>query len=431
MATEISLNTEEEVRAAAGEWFDENWSPDLSLGEWWERLAESGWGFSTWPTEWYGQGIPSDLGRIVIEERRRVGAPGPPAGIGPNLAAPTIIAHGTEEQKRKYLPDIVTGRVIWCQLFSEPGAGSDLAGLRTKAERDGDEWVVNGQKIWTSGAHLATYGILLARTDPDARKHAGITYFIFDMLQPSVDIRPIREMTGNAVFNEVFFTDAKIPNENVLGDVNAGWNVAMTTLGHERTMLGAGSMSTGGMMMGLSIRRPELIARAGDLAEPTAPAKGSLGGGGAAMLLGLAKMYDKSDNPTSRQDIARIFSLLEIARYTTLRAQAAVERGSRPGPEMSTGKIAASVLVQNMRDAALALMGPYGMLFGDDAPMGGRVHQMALSTPLFSIGGGTDQVQKNIVGERILGLPAEPRPDKEVPFRELATGGILWRGKGD
>jgi len=213
--------------------------------------------------------------------------------------------------------------------------------------------------------------------------------------------------------------------------VNAGWNVAMTTLGHERTMLGAGSMSTGGMMMGLSIKRPELSDRAGDLAEPTAPAKGSLGGGGAAMLFGLAKMYDKVDNPTSRQDIARIFSLLEIARYTTLRAQAAVERGSRPGPEMSTGKIAASVLVQNMRDAALALMGPYGMLFGDDAPMGGRVHQMALSTPLFSIGGGTDQVQKNIVGERILGLPAEPRPDKEVPFRELATGGILWRGKGD
>ena len=275
MATETSLNTEDEVRAAAREWFAENWSPDLSLGEWWERLAESGWGFPTWPTEWYGQGIPSDLGRIVIEERRRVGAPGPPAGIGPNLAAPTIITHGTPEQKRKYLPDIATGKVIWCQLFSEPGAGSDLAGLRTKAERDGDEWVVNGQKIWTSGAHLATYGILLARTDPDARKHAGITYFIFDMLQPSVDIRPIREMTGNAVFNEVFFTDAKIPNENVLGDVNTGWNVAMTTLGHERTMLGAGSMSSGGMMMGLSIKRPELSDRAGDLSEPTAPAAGS------------------------------------------------------------------------------------------------------------------------------------------------------------
>lgn len=425
------MRTEEEVRAAARDWFEKNWSPDLSLGEWWERLAESGWGFPTWPTEWYGQGIPSNFARVVVEERRRIGAPGPPAGIGPNLAAPTIIGHGTEEQKRKYLPDIVTGKLIWCQLFSEPGAGSDLAGLRTKAERDGDEWIVNGQKIWTSGAHLASYGILLARTDPDARKHAGITYFIFDMLQPGVDIRPIREMTGNAVFNEVFFTDAKVPNENVLGDVNAGWNVTMTTLGHERTMLGAGAMSSGGGMMGLSIKRPELSDRAGDLAEPTGAGASPLGGGGAAMLMGLARTYGKSDDPTSRQDIARIYSLLEIGRYTTLRAQAAVERGSRPGPEMSTGKIAASVLVQNLRDAALAITGPYGMLFGDDAPMRGRVHQMALSTPLFSIGGGTDQVQKNIVGERVLGLPAEPRPDKEVAFRELATGGILWRGKGD
>jgi len=414
------------IRREARAWFDKHWDPDLSLGDWWERLAESGWGFPTWSPDWYGRGLSSQLAAVVAEERKRAGAFGPPSGIGVMMAGPTIVAHGTDEQRKRFLPNMVSGKEVWCQLFSEPGSGSDLASLQTRAVRDGDEWVVNGQKVWTSGAQFSKWGILIARTNPDVPKHKGITYFVIDMDQPGVEVRPLKEMTGGATFNEVFFTDARVPDANVLGEVGEGWGVAVTTLAHERNSLGAGGM--GGMGGGEIIGRPDLTRRVGDLVNASsgggemAGMAAAFGGGGGSMIKMLPQLFGKGTDPVVRQDIARIYTLLEIARFTGLRAQAAAARGERPGPEVSTGKLMASTIVRTLRDAGLRIEGPHGMLHGSDAPLGGMLQFLALFSPAVSIAGGTDEVQRNIIGERVLGLPSEPRPDKELPFRELKVG---------
>ena len=411
----------EAVDRDARAWFESSWDPDLSVGEWWRRLADSGWGFPTWPVDWYGRRLAPHETRGLAAVRRAVGALGPPAGIAQGLAGPTIVAHGTDEQRRRFLTGI-TGGEVWCQLFSEPGAGSDLAGLQTRAVRDGDEWVVNGQKVWTSGAHIATFGILIARTDPDVPKHRGLTYFVIDMRQPGIEVRPIREMTGRAIFNEVFFTDARVPHENVIGDVGGGWGVALTTLANERTMLGAGSFGSSGG--GLSIRPADLDARAGDMARAaeSRAATAAASSGAGDLLRSLVDEHGRGDDPVFRQEVARIHTLLEIARYTDLRVRAAVDRGGRPGPEVSVGKLAASQLLRELRETMFRVCGPYATLWGDDAPRGGRVHEVGFSSYLISIGGGTDQVQRNIIGERVLGLPAEPRTDKELPFSALPAG---------
>ena len=413
------------LRAEARAWFEQEWDPDVSLGEWWERLAESRWGFPTWSPEWYGRGLGSQQAGIVTEERVRIGAFGPPSGIGVMMAGPTIAGHGTEDQKRRFLPAMVSGKEIWCQLFSEPGSGSDLASLQTRAVRDGDEWVVNGQKVWTSGAQFSRWGILIARTNPDQPKHKGITYFVIDMHQPGIEVRPLKEMTGGATFNEVFFTDARVPHENVIGDVDEGWAVAVTTLAHERSSLGAGSM--GGMGGGAMFGAGDLSARVGDLANR--PASGEMagmaaafGGGGGSMIKALPQLFGRDGDPVVRQEVARLYSLLEIARFTGLRAQAAAARGERPGPAVSTGKLAASTIVRALRDTGLAIEGAHGMLQGDDAPLGGMLQMLALFSPAVSIAGGSDQIQRNIIGERVLGLPGEPRVDKDLPFRDLKIG---------
>ena len=192
------------VQREAARWFKQAWDPDMRLGEWWTALAESGWGYPTWPSEWFGKGLPTAVARIVVEERRKAGALGPPNGVATTLAAPTIIKHGSDEQRMNYLPDIVSGRTVWCQLFSEPEAGSDLASVRTVARRDGDRWIVTGQKVWTSGAQIADFGILLARTNSTAERHRGLSYFVIDMRQEAVTSQPIKEMTGDAAFNAVF-----------------------------------------------------------------------------------------------------------------------------------------------------------------------------------------------------------------------------------
>ncbi len=406
------------VAVQARAWFEENWDPDLTLGQWWDRVASSGWAFPTWPAEWYGRGLAPDLAAGVNAARRQVGALAPPGGIAQNLAGPTIIAHGTDEQKRRWLPGIVAGQ-IWCQLFSEPGAGSDLASLQTRAVRDGDEWVVNGQKVWTSGAHVAKYGILVARTDPNVPKHQGLTYFVIDMDQPGIEVRPIKEMTGRAIFNEVFFTDARVPAGNLVGEVGGGWGVALTTLANERTMLGAGSFASAGSSM--SIGRHDLGARVGDLVHADGRADQSRSGAG-DLVFQVLETYGGAGDPLVRQEVATIYTLLEIARFTDLRVRAAVEAGGRPGPEVSVGKLAASHLLRTMRDTLLRLCGMAATLWGDDAPLGGKVHEVGFSSYLISIGGGTDQIQRNIIGERVLGLPREPRADKDVPFRELEVG---------
>ena len=415
-----------EVRAEARAWFTHSWDPDLTLGDWWERLAESGWGFPTWSLDWYGRGLSSQLAAVVAEERKAAGAYGPPSGIGVMMAGPTIVAHGTDDQRKRFLPSMVSGREVWCQLFSEPGSGSDLASLQTRAERDGDEWVVNGQKVWTSGAQFSKWGILIARTNPDVPKHKGITYFLIDIDQPGVEVRPLKEMTGGATFNEVFLTDARVPDANVLGGVGEGWGVAVTTLAHERSSLGAGSM--GGMGGGEIIGRSDLSRRVGDLVSASggggemAGMAAAFGGGGGSLIKMLPQLFGKGDDPVVRQDVARIYTLLEIARFTGLRSQAAAARGDRPGPEVSTGKLMASTIVRTLRDVGLRIEGPHGMLHGEDAPMGGMLQFLALFSPAVAIAGGTDEVQHNIIGERVLGLPSEPRPDKELPFRELKVG---------
>ncbi|MGH9048975.1 MAG: acyl-CoA dehydrogenase family protein, partial [Acidimicrobiia bacterium] len=247
----MAVLTEELVRDEVRAWLKENWDPDLTVAQWWDRLAESGWAMPQWPEQWFGRGLPGNLARVVSEEIRAAGAIGAPSGLGVLLAAPTILAHGTDEQKGRYLRPILNGEEGWCQLFSEPGAGSDLASLQCKAERDGDEWVVNGQKVWTSGAQIADLGMLIARTDPDAPKHKGITYFAIEMDQPGVEIRPLREMTGRALFNEVFFDDARVADAARIGGLNEGWAVANTTLANERAGLGSGgSGAVGGAAPG-------------------------------------------------------------------------------------------------------------------------------------------------------------------------------------
>ena len=279
---------------------------------------------------------------------------------------------------------MLNGEHIWCQLFSEPGAGSDLAGLTTRAERDGDEWVVNGQKVWTSGAHYSDWGILLARTDWDVPKHRGITYFLVDMRSPGIEVRPLRQITGAAHFNEVFLTDVRIPAANVLGEVDAGWGVVHTTLTHERVMIGGGGS-----------------------------------GIGFKTLLRLAQESGRADDPVIRQALARSYTRFEILTWLGQRARAAAMQGRPAGPEASVMKLAISQRVAADGDLALALEGPNGMLHGDDAPDGGTWQQMFLNQWSIRIGGGTEQIQRNTLGERVLGLPGEPRPDKTAPFRDL------------
>jgi len=418
MAPTTPTTVQEEAEA----WFREHWDPDAPLGHWWERLADSGWGFPTWPERWFGRALSSEQAKQVDAARAAVGVMGPPSGIGVMMAGPTIVDHGTEEQRRRFLPNMVTGKEVWCQLFSEPGAGSDLAGLQTRAERDGDEWVVNGQKVWTSGAQYSKWGILIARTDFAVPKHEGVTYFVIDMDQPGIEVRPLKEMTGGATFNEVFLTDARVPHQNVIGEVNRGWAVAVTTLAHERNSLGASGMA--GAAGGAIIGRNDLDRPAGQRSRGGNEMAGMAAafGGGGSMIKDLPELVGRRDDPVLVDKVMAIYSLMEIARYTSLRVQAAKAAGRGPGPEVSTGKLLASELVRQLRDVGLEALGPYGQLMGDDTPLGGMLQQLALFSPAISIAGGTDQIQRNIIGERVLGLPREPRVDKDVPFSELTVG---------
>ncbi len=258
-------------------WLEANWDPELSVGDWWERLGTAGWAAPTWPAEWYGRGTDRDTANQISRILSEHGALGPPGGLGLMLAGPTIVAHGTDEQKERYLRDIVTGRKAWCQLFSEPGAGSDLAGLQTRAERDGDEWRFNGQKVWTSGGQIADLAMLIARTDPDSPKHQGISYFALEMDQPGVEVRPLRELTGRALFNEVFLDEARAPVDSVIGELNNGWAAANTTLANERAGLGAGGGGGGASMAIPGSKAGHLERRAGDFVSDP----GRRGAGGA------------------------------------------------------------------------------------------------------------------------------------------------------
>ena len=418
-----STMTDQEIRAEVRRFVADAWDPAITLGEWWGRLADSGWAVPTWPAEWLGKGLPGAAARVVADELRDAGVVGPPAGLGLLLAGPTILTHGTDGQKERYLRPIVSGQEAWCQLFSEPGAGSDLASLQTRAVRDGDEWIVNGQKVWTSGAQTADLGMLLARTDPDAPKHKGISYFAFPMDQPGVEVRPLREMTGRSLFCEVFFSDARVLDSECIGGHGAGWLAANTTLANERAGLGVGgSGASGGGFPGK--KSGMLGIPVGDLMDGSRAqaAQSSRSERGGALMRRVARELGKADDPVMRQKLAEAYILEEVGRMTSLRAKQLRAAGSSLPGEGNLAKLQMSRVLRHGRDLGPAILGPWGTILGDDTPGDGNFQEATVWAPGPSIYGGSDEIQKNIVGERVLGLPKEPGPDKNTPFRELLVG---------
>ena len=437
--TDTTERTGLDVRLEVTSWLEENWDPDLTVGAWWERLGLSGWAAPAWPAEWYGKGLSRGDSVVVQRAIAEFGALGAPGGLGLLLAGPTIFTHGTDEQKDRYLCDIVTGRKAWCQLFSEPAAGSDLAGLQSRAVKDGDEWIVNGQKVWTSGGQVADLGMLIARTDPDVPKHQGITYFALDMRQPGIEVRPLREMTGRALFNEVFLTDARVADDAVIGGVNGGWAVANTTLAFERAGLGVGGGTAGASAATPGSIAGDLAGRAGDFVQAKTAGRGGNAGGmfGAAerLLVDLARANGTIEDGTVRQDLARLHTYNEIGRYSGLRQKAMRAAGADVPGAGNLAKLSMSHIVRLVRDLGPRILGPLGTLHGYTtdqrralAAVTGKdrvamVTEMVLFAPAPSIYGGTDEVQKNIIGERVLGLPKEPGNERSLPFRELAKNG--------
>jgi alkylation response protein AidB-like acyl-CoA dehydrogenase len=402
-------------------WIAQNWSLEITVREWWRRLADAGLSRPEWPAP-FGRGLRPDEARVVSRELAAAGAVAPPRGaIGADLAGPTILAHGTPAQHMRYLAPLLRGEESWCQLFSEPGAGSDLPALATRAERQGAGWVVHGQKVWSSAADVARRGLLLARTNPDRPKRLGVTYFVIDMNQPGVEVRPLRQINGEARFCEVFLTGAQVHDEDVIGRVDDGWPVARTTLGFERATV-AGRPPRGLTEVPSGELAGYLDQIVGQLIERLASRRRSAFSGNAVAarrLFGLARERAVADEPRIRQDLARYFTLTEINRYTQLRVAAAARAGQTVGPEASITKLAIAAICQASRELTFAILGADGMLDGPDAPYEGSLLKVALASFGTRIGGGTDEIQKNTLGERALGLPREPETDAEVPFREL------------
>ena len=347
---------------------------------WQRRLFDGGWAGITWPVEFGGRGGDVIQSMIFRQEEARFDVTSGLFAVAIGMAGPTIIQHGTDEQRARYLPAMLRGDEIWCQLFSEPGAGSDLAGLTTRAERDGDQWIVNGQKVWSSGAHRADLGILLARTDGDAPKHRGITFFILDMSSPGIEVRPLRQMTGGATFNEVFFTNVRVPVANVVGEVNGGWQATMTTLANERNL--SGGVST------------------------------------FAQVLKLAQERGCTHDPLIRQRLARCYIRGQIMRYLGFRAQTAVSRGLSTSESMIL-KLFNSEMAKDLAELTMDMQGIRGTLVGEDTPEHGYWQQQFLSSPSLRIAAGSDEIQRNVIGERALGLSHDIRVDRDVPFRDL------------
>jgi len=405
--------SEAQVRAEVRAWLEANWEPELSLRVWRERLADSGWGCPTWPREWYGRALPVALLDVVREEFLRAGAVGAAGGSGMSLAAPTLLEHGSEVLKRALLRPIITGEHTWCQLFSEPGSGSDLAGLTTRAEPDGDEFVINGQKVWTTSAHHARFGMLLARTDWNVPKHHGITYFALEMDQPGVSVRPLRQMNGHASFNEVFLCDARASRHQVIGELGQGWKVALATLAHERRM----ASSRGERIVGSGRAIEEARAEQAETLAPYTwyPQRA----GRVDLVIERAREAGALTDPVMRQEIAKLLMFHEAAGMTTARARAARKLGRPPGPEGSIGKLASSRIAKAAARVHASLAGADALLAGEHAPAAGVVAEILLSVPAQSIAGGTDEIQRNILAERVLGLPREPADDVNRPFREV------------
>lgn len=399
------------------DWLDANWNPDRSLREWRELLVDSGWASPSWPKEYLGLGfneIQAESVEEIFFERAVVGA----AKAGSrHLAAETILVHGTEEQKRKYLRPILTGEHFWCQLFSEPGSGSDLAGASTKAEKVDGRWIINGQKVWTTSAHHADFGLLVARTNWDVPKHQGLSYFLFDMHQPGVEVRPLKQMNGHSSFNEVFITDAVAHDSDLLGEEGEGWRIAGTTLSKERR-LGRFKDRSGEWFRGLEGRiYEEYLAEIDEEMEPYKwyPQRW----GRVELALPRAVESGAIHDPSVVQEIGRLLCLSEAAEL----AKISVEQKQRAGlnqiiPEGSVQKLASSVISRQAAHVHTLISGSRAMLSGPIAEPDGLVAEILTSVPAHSIAGGTDQIQRNILAERVLGMPKEPRADTG-PFRDV------------
>jgi alkylation response protein AidB-like acyl-CoA dehydrogenase len=359
---------------------------------WQRKKADAGYAAITWPKEWGGAGGAPWQAVIFGQEEADFDTPGNPFQIGLGMCVPTVMTAGNEADKARFVRPAVLGEEIWCQLFSEPGGGSDVAAARTRAVRDGEDWVINGQKVWTSGAHYADFGLLLVRTDPDVPKHKGLTMFWIDMKSPGIEIRPIHQMSGASNFNEVYFSDLRVKDSQRVGAVGEGWRVSLVTLMNERLAIGGG----GGPSWRAILRLAQDVST---LAGPAAK-DGAL-----------------------RERIADWYVQAEGLKYTRYRTLTALSRGQTPGPESSIGKVVSAALMQDMAATALDLEDQWGII--DDAelsPLAGAFQAALMSAPGLRIAGGTDEILRNIIAERVLGLPQDVRLDKDVAFKDVPTG---------
>ncbi len=411
----MSKISEAQVRAEVRTWLAAHWDPEMSLVAWRNKLADSGWGMPQWPEAWYGRGLPVGLTRVVEEEFAGVGAVGVAKSGVRLLAAATLLEHGSDLQKKKFLRRILTGEDAWCQLFSEPGSGSDLAGATTRADFDGDRWIVNGQKVWTTSAHHADYGMLLARTDWDAPKHEGMSFFVIEIRQPGVDVQPLKQMNGHASFNQVFFTDAKVRPEYLVSAVGDGWKVAMTTLAHERRGAdGLSAPSKRGPRTGRIYVEERAVFETAMEPYRWYPQRA----GRVDLVIERAGETGANRDPHVRQEIAKLMILAKSAEWTARRARAAQRQGRPQGPEGSLGKLAASNVARAAAHVHTLITGAEAMLTGPGSPRDGIIAEILVSVPATSIAGGTDEIQRNIIAERVLDLPKEPRFDTG-PFRNV------------
>ena len=369
-------------------------SNDMAASRAWQRKkAEAGYACITWPKDWGGGGGASWQSVIFGQEEGKVSTPGNPFAIGLGMCVPTIMTVGNQADKERFVRPAVLGEEIWCQLFSEPSGGSDAAAARTRAVLNGDTWTINGQKVWTSGAHYSDFGLLLARTDPDVPKHKGLTMFWIDMKDPAVEVRPIHQMSGASNFNEVYFTDLKIKDSQRVGEVGEGWRVALVTLMNERLSVGGGGSGSG---------HGRVLKLAQDIATLAGPAAKDSG---------------------LREKIADWFVQAEGLKYTTFRTMTALSRGQTPGPESSIGKVVSASLMQDMANTALELEDQFGIINDPKlAPLAAAFQASLMGAPGMRIAGGTDEILRNIIAERVLGLPQDIRLDKDVAFKDIPSG---------
>ena len=393
---------EARFREEAASWLAENAPTDNAFRAltpleqakvWQKRKYDAGWACMGWAPEFGGRGASAIEEVIWRQEESQYDLPANFFLIGQGMIGPTLMAWASDEDKARFLPPLASGEEVWCQLFSEPAGGSDLAALRTRAERDGDDWVINGQKIWTSGAHYSDYGVIVVRTDPTVPKHKGLSYFYVDMKAPGVEVKPIKQLTGDSDFNEVYFTDVRVSDSQRLGEVGQGWQVSLTTLMNERAAIGG---SFGQMDVSLAMSVAEEVEIDGRPALEDA-----------AVRARIANWYVQEAG----------------LKYTGYRSLTALSRGALPGPENSIGKLVGAPKMQAMSSYLMDLLGASGAIADEAlAAKAGIIQRAYMGAPGLRIAGGTDEIMANIIAERVLGLPQEPRLDKGIPFNEVPTG---------